>query len=281
MAKLTCNFISYTLKRTVDITVVIPSITIPESFVKGAAKIGGVENAGEALKGFDMTPVADYVGRPKFPVLYLLHGMGNNHATWTGYTNVELFAEERNIAVVMISAENKSYVNIGGDKFYDFIENELQDFVKGNFHVSDRPEDTYIAGLSMGGFGTLVHALSNPEKYCALGAFSAAVQLNPSSLSGDDEKPINPQYDPMTLAEGIYKNGEKFPQMYIACGEKDFLIEANTSFKDRLIEMGNDVTWVTMPEYGHEWRFWNIQIEKFLDWLPRTDAYANGGKRQI
>ena len=58
----------------------------------------------------------------KFPVLYLLHGYGNNHAQWTGYTNVELFAEERNIAIVNISAENKSYVRSGGDDFYSFIE---------------------------------------------------------------------------------------------------------------------------------------------------------------
>lgn len=281
MAKITCNFISYTLKRTVDITVVIPTITIPESFVKGAEKIKGVKNSQSALKGFSTAPVADYVGRPKFPVLYLLHGMGNNHATWTGYTNVEMYAEERNIAVVMISAENKSYVNNNGDNFYDFIENELMDFVKGNFNVSDKPEDTYIAGLSMGGFGTLVHALSNPEKYCALGAFSAAIELNPAALSGGKEEPVNPDYDPKTLAERIYENKGKFPKMYIACGEKDFLFEANKAFKDRLTEMGNKVEWVTMAEYGHEWRFWNIQIEKFLDWIPRTDVYANGGKRQI
>ncbi len=267
MAKLTCNFISYTLRRTVDITVVIPSATIPESM---STMMGG-----EAL---DLS----YKNKEKFPVLYLLHGMGNNHATWTGYTNVELFAEERNIAVVMISAENKCYVNVSeGDKFFDFIENELQDFVCGTFPISDKASDTFIAGLSMGGFGTLVHGLSHPEKYAAMGAFSAAVELNPAALSGGEDKGILPEYDPKTLAHELVAKGEKLPMMYIACGEKDFLFEANTAFKNQLIDSGIDVTWVTMPEYGHEWRFWNIQVEKFLDWLPRTDFYGNKGKRQI
>ena len=90
MAKFTCNFISYTLKRTVDITVIIPSVTIPESM--GMTLAEGKKPRHQK---------AD-----KYPVLYLLHGMGNNHAQWTGYTNVELFAEERNMAVVMLSAEN-------------------------------------------------------------------------------------------------------------------------------------------------------------------------------
>lgn len=269
MAKFTCNFISYTLKRTVDITVVLPTVTIPGSMGMGVP-------AGEMPR---------HTPKEKYPVLYLLHGMGNNHATWTGYTNVEMFAEERQIAVVNLSAENKSYINYGSaDMFYDFIENELPDFVCGMFPISKRPEDTYIAGLSMGGFGTLIHALGNPEKYAAFGAFSAAVQLNPYALvsSGAEAvKEIDPQNDPTQLAEQLHTAGKKFPKAYIACGKKDFLIEANEAFRDKLIALGADVTWDEHPDYGHEWRFWNEQVEKFLDWLPRTDAYAAAGRRQI
>ena len=92
MAKFVCNVISYTLGRTVDITVVIPTPTFPDSL----GMTGVTPNH---------TPSAPY------PVLYLLHGGGNNHATWTGYANVEFYAEERNIAVVMPSGENKFYVD--------------------------------------------------------------------------------------------------------------------------------------------------------------------------
>lgn len=257
MAKFQCNVISYTLKRTVDITVVIPTPTIPESMGMGG-------------KQPSHTPKADY------PVLYLLHGMGNNHATWSGYSNVEFFAEERNIAVVMISGENKGYINHeNGDSFYDFVAEEVPEFVKAMFPVSGRPEDTYIAGLSMGGYGTLVHAFSHPERFAAYGSFSGA-----PSLSGPDG-PADIRFRPLDMAKELYAKGGKLPKGYIACGENDFLYEKNVEFKEELAKLGADFTWVSVPDYTHEWRFWNLQIEAFLDWIPRTDDYAKAGKRQI
>ena len=112
MAVFQCNVISYVLTRTVDITVIIPSTTIPESMA--------------SLMGNADAPAPSHVVKEKYPVLYLMHGMGNNHAQWRGYTNVELFAEERNIAVVMISGENKFYRDVpGSDKFFDFVSKEV------------------------------------------------------------------------------------------------------------------------------------------------------------
>lgn len=262
MAKFQCNFISYTLKRAVDITVIIPSVTIPESMGMGQSD----------------GPVR-HTKTDKYPVLYLLHGFGNNHATWTGYTNVELYAEEHNMAVVMLSAENKFYVNhSGGDLFFDFIEQELPDFVCGMFPVSSRKEDTYLAGLSMGGYGTLIHGLSNPDQYAALGAFSAAVKLDFNML--DDIAKMG-QLDPLTIAKEQIKKGKCLPKLYLACGEKDFLFEANLAFRDEMKALGSDVTWVEHPDYGHEWRFWDLQVEAFLNWIKRSDAYALKGKRQV
>ncbi|MBQ9315322.1 MAG: hypothetical protein IJ203_00725, partial [Atopobiaceae bacterium] len=98
MAKVVCNFLSYSLNRAVDITVVLPSVTCPEALGMGDGP-------------------ATHVLPAKFPVVYLLHGFANNHAQWTGYTNVELYAEERRIAIVNISAENKAYAKIGADDF--------------------------------------------------------------------------------------------------------------------------------------------------------------------
>ena len=269
MAKITCNMISYTLKRTVDLTIVVPTVTIPGSM--GPA---------ESLK---------YQGKPKYPVLYLFHGMGNNHAQWTGYTKLELYAEERNMVVVMISAENKSYVNLGGDRYYDFIENELQDFIKGTFPVSTRPEDTYVAGLSMGGYGTYVHALRNPEKYAAAGCLSPAVKFNPYSLSrgevgaiGFNDDEVEPEIRPYDIADKAIAEGKKLPPFYICAGGNETgLIELNKVMYDKLKAAGVKVEWDVIEGYGHEWRFWDIEIEKFLDWIPRTDVYAAEGKRRI
>jgi putative tributyrin esterase len=270
MARFSTNFISYTLRRAVDITVIIPSVTIPESMSFGPP---GAE-AGEAVK-------AAHTKKDKYPVLYLLHGYGNNHATWNGYTRIELFAEERNIAVVMFGTENKFYVNHGGDdNYYDFIQNELPDFVRGMFPVSGRPEDTFIAGLSMGGFGSLVHAFSNPEKYAAIGAFSAAVSLDISRM-GESFKALSDTYDPMANAKKRKEEKRPLPKIYITCGEKDFLYGANVQFKDELIALGENVTWEPLPDYTHEWRFWDLQVERFLDWIPRSDPYARKGRRSV
>ena len=259
MAKFQCNFISYVLTRAVDITVIIPSATIPESL---------------GLNG----SIASHKKEEKYPVLYLLHGVGNNHATWCGYSNIELFAEERNIAVVMISGENKFYRTVpGGDDYYRFIEEELPEFVTNMFPISDKPENTYLAGLSMGGAGALMHGLGNPEKFAAIGALSAALAIS------DHVKADNPwgMPDPREVVDQMIEENRKIPPVYMACGEADGNHPENEAFKNYLVGKDVHVEWDSVPAYGHEWRFWNDQIEKFLDWIPRIDGYAGKSIRKI
>lgn len=243
MAKIQCNFISYTLKRTVDVTVIIPTVTIPES-------LGPDE--------------CQHVYKEKFPVLYLLHGFGNNHAQWGGYTNIELYAEERNIAVVMFSGENKMYINTGQDDFVTFIQKELPEFITNMFPVSTKKEDTFIAGLSMGGFGALYHGLLRPDLYAAIGAFSPGIAI--------EGVPVN-LFDTL-------KEAKEIPELYITCGEEDFLYKDNLKFVEALKEKGVDHTWLSVPDFTHEWRFWGQSVEEFLDWLPRVDAYKDE-KRKV
>lgn len=270
MGKFQCNFISYALKRTVDITVVVPTPTLTDGFT------------------LEMDPGAPISHKPrhKYPVLYLLHGMGNNHATWTGYTNVEMYAEEQNIIVVMFSAENKSYINSPGingmlqDKFFDFLHKELPDFVGGMFPALTEPEHAYIAGLSMGGYGTLVHGFSSPEQYRAMGVFSVGGSLPPQKDENGNDLPQDPRWQPMVLAEKIHEEGRQFPKMYIACGEADPLYPSAVELQEKMKDLGADVTWVSRPGYAHEWRLWDEQVEAFLNWIPRTDFYA-GSKRRI
>ena len=209
----------------------------------------------------------------RYPVLYLLHGYGGNHAAWDAYTSVELFAEERNIAVVMLSAENKAYINHGGDDdYFDFISRELPEFVRSLFPVSGKPADTYIAGLSMGGYGALVHGLARSDRFAAVGSFSGATRMREEAAA---------QFDPHRLAVACAEENRRKP-IYLSCGDRDFLYEDNVTFKDHLKNLGFDVTWVVGENYAHEWRFWNREIEAFLDWIPRTDAYdLDGAKRKI
>ncbi|MGN6713053.1 alpha/beta hydrolase [Anaerocolumna jejuensis] len=251
MARFECKVISYVLNRTVEITVVIPTVTIPDSM------------------GFEGVK-ATHVIKEKYPVLYLLHGMGNNHGDWCSYSNVEMFAEEHYIAVVMISGENKFYRNVPeGDEFFRFLEEEVPEFITNMFPVSDKAEHTYIAGLSMGGYGALLHGLSRPEKFAAIGAFSGAINV------ADNLEIKNSQYDCEYLLKQIKLKKKELPPIYLACGTEDILYQMNVDFKDLLLANEAKVTWVSVPGYGHEWRFWNLQAEEFLKWIPRSDGYAN------
>lgn len=239
MARISCNVISYTLMRTVNIEIVLPTVTIPDALMKQ----GKVHHEYPA----------------PFPVLYLLHGYGNNEKQWTGYTNIELFAEERQIAVVMIAGENRFYLNGEQDRFADFIDGELHEFISRTFPVSDRREDCFIAGLSMGGFGALYHGLSHPEKYAAVGAFSPAVRMEGCSVD---------------LSEMI-RGMKSVPDLYISCGEDDFIYQDASAFALEASRLFKNVTWTSVPGYKHEWRFWNREAENFLKWIRRTDHYAD------
>lgn len=260
MARFQCNVISYVLQRTVDITVIIPTVTMPEAM---------------AWK----KKYPSHVVKEAYPVLYLLHGMGNNHATWCGYTNIELFAEERNIAVVMISGENKFYRTVpGGDDYEKFIEAELPEFVTSMFPISKLPEQTYIAGLSMGGAGAFLYGLKHPERFAAIGAFSAGIQRKEVKPQGfGDSKLPDFREDVMQ----VQQKGKKIPEIYLSCGTEDGLYQENLAFKDFLEKNNVEVTWVAEEGFGHEWRFWGRQVEAFLDWIPRTDGYVKEGKRKI
>ena len=66
----------------------------------------------------------------------------------------------------------------------------------------------------------------------------------------------------------------------MACGDKDFLYNTNVQFVKSLKEKKMPLTWLSVPGYEHEWRFWDKCIEEFLDWIQRSDAYANA-KRKI
>ena len=129
--------------------------------------------------------------------------------------------------------------------------------------------------------------------------FSAAAAIPPSQMRDDPEglrravedgsalsqvPGIPPKYDAFALtvvAERLASAEKRFPQFYMACGDMDSSYERAQDYRDFLRSMGVDVTWDGLPGYGHEWRFWDIEVEKFLDWIPRSDLYSREGKRRV
>ena len=272
MPHFTCNFISYTLHRALDIHVILPGLT-----------------ATEAEK-----PGASHKPRWNYPVLYLLHGYWNDCSGWERYTSIERYAEERQIAVVTFSAENNMYMNLMDIKgkmvdqhlmepdYETLLVKEIPEFVTSMFPISKKPSDTYIAGLSMGGFGALCNGFRYPNKYRAVGAFSPLTSLRRTDYRTNDRVPKELQkYEPYLLIQKALKKKE-MPALYYSYGEQDFLFDIQEWFREKLDENQVDYTLEVLPEYGHEWAFWDMQVEKFLDWIPRTDQYyMEAPKRRI
>ncbi|WP_029291789.1 alpha/beta hydrolase family protein, partial [Cellulomonas sp. HZM] len=154
MALVTCHFFSETLELSTAMTVLLPQAT--------RAQIGLTGVAG------DQPP----------PVLYLLHGLSDDETIWTRRTSIERYAAERGIAVVMPRAGRSFYTDeLHGSRYWTFLSDELPHVVGQLFRVSAEPEDTFVAGLSMGGYGALRWALRRPERFAAAASLSGALDV--------------------------------------------------------------------------------------------------------
>lgn len=261
MAWIQCNFFSTALMRTVPINVIVPTDK--------------------------MVPGVDEQETKPFKTLYLLHGIFGNYTDWISATRLQSWAQDKNIVVVMPSGENRFYVdqNVPGEKYGTFISQELVAFTRKTFPLSHKREDTFIGGLSMGGYGAIINGLNAPETFGAVCALSAATIIgNHNHLEegtddifrskeyhemvfGDLNQVLGSDKDYIAVAKRLMAYEREKPKFYIACGTDDFLFESNVIFKDKLIELGFDVTWV-QDEGGHDWLFWDKYIKKTLEWLP-------------
>ena len=265
MALLQCTFFSRSLMRTVPIQVILPT--------------------DKTLGQNDALPQ----DRP-LKTLYLLHGIFGDQTDWVCGTRIQAWAQDRNLAVVMPAGENSFYVdNPKSSALYGtFIGKELVEFTRRSFPLSRNREDTFIGGLSMGGYGAIVNGLQNPETFGAVCAFSSALILDSAqehkeytddlmtnrgyyeSVFGDLSKLRGSKMDYDALAEQVAPLAEK-PKFFLACGTEDSLIGVNRDFRDHLQKLGYDVTYLEGPGV-HDWYFWDEYILKALNWLPLNPA---------
>ncbi len=208
-------------------------------------------------------------------VLYLFHGYSDDHSIWMRRTSVERYAAEHNLAVIMPAVNHSFYCNeVRGEKYWDYVSEELPQTMHRFLRLSERPEDTYVAGLSMGGYGAMRLALTYPERFAAAASFSGVVDLagtfyqnhrgaEAERIFGEDLKIKGSEYDNFFLAE---KNAQaaRRPWLYVSCGTKDFLFAQHKAFVSALRKDGWDVVSHEEPDAVHEWGFWDDQIKAFI-----------------
>ena len=272
MALLHFNFQSDCLGNNTDISVILPDKPMTEK------------------------PADFYGSGKKYKVLWLLHGTFGDHTDWIRKSNIELYASERNLVVVMPSALNSNYVNwpvfATGYRAWDYLFDELMPLIYGWLPVSDKREDNFIAGLSMGGGGTMQYAIGHPEKFAGAASLSSA----PSDLSqmkttydgraeGEAEKLFNKRVQNVVDNFGGWDNyvnsvvnvWDKLPELvkegtlpklYFCCGLEDKLIfDRYVKFKAYAKEIGLPALFEEFEGYTHEWRFWDLTIQRALDYF--------------
>ena len=212
-------------------------------------------------------------------VLYLLHGYSDDHSIWLRRTSVERYAAQHNLAVIMPAVNHSFYNNeYYGERYWDYVSDELPKTMHTFFRLSDKPEDTFVAGLSMGGYGAMKLALTYPERFGAAASFSGSVNFaDPTDrtleslqrmdrIFGDHTKVLGTDADLFYLLEKNAKAKHK-PRLYVSCGDKDFLYPAHLKFIPALEKHGWDVTRFDKPDTTHSWIFWDEEIAKFIPWM--------------
>jgi putative tributyrin esterase len=251
MALVRCDFFSEALEVGTTATVLLPQ--------PAAAQIG--VSAGTA------------VAEP--PVLYLLHGLSDDSTAWLRYTSIDRYAAERGLAVVMPQVGRSFYADERhGHRYWTFLSEELPSVVHRFFRLSGRREDTFVAGLSMGGYGALKWALHHPDRFAAAACLSGAVDVatlarnplrrdlfhrvfGPEGPGPDDDLfALLDRVDPATL-----------PRLYVGCGTEDELLPGTEKLLAALRAEGVDVREDLRPG-AHEWSLWDAAIRDVLAWLP-------------
>ncbi len=227
--------------------------------------------------------------------LYLLHGYSGNTTDWvTGSDTMDL-SRKYNLAIVMPSGENSFYIDrkATGQAYETYVAEELREYVCNTFGLSEKPQDTFIGGLSMGGYGALRLGLKYNDRYgAAMGLSSALIldelsQLTPQSkdvfsltlanyeyyqdIFGELSKVLESDINPKYIIRKKLEQKEGITPLFLACGTEDPLLETNRQFVKFAEEQRVDIVYREGPGI-HDWHFWNQSLEPAIQWaLQKLD----------
>ena len=223
-------------------------------------------------------PVSEYKDRP-IKTLFLLHGYTGDADNWVP-THL---SDKYNFAVIIPNGENGFWLDgqSTGHMYATFLGEELLTFVRKAFGLAMSPDDTYICGLSMGGFGALHTAFKYPDVFGKVIALSSALIVHEVAemkegegndvanydyyreCFGDPKKLLESENNPETLIKKLKAEGKKIPEIFMSVGTEDFLLENNRRMHKFLED--ENVPHVYEEDKGiHDMEFWTRYVEKFV-----------------
>jgi len=230
-----------------------------------------------------------------YPVLYLLHGYTDNEIGWTQFGEVQQITDiaSQNLAVtdmiiVMPDAGVSWYVNNydGSVNYEDFFTQELIPHVDDTYRTRDTKEFRAVAGLSMGGYGTLIMATKHPDLFTAAAPLSAAVFLDeeitgmpqqnwdnalgtPFGEGLEEADRLTDHYFENSILD-IVENGDvetlNSVDYYIDCGDDDFLIRGNLALYNLMVEREIDAEF-RVRDGAHTWDYWRTALPDVLEFV--------------
>jgi S-formylglutathione hydrolase FrmB len=210
------------------------------------------------------------------PVLILLHGLGDDENTWLERTQLEQFAQDKQIAILMPRADRSYYANTrSGMRYFDYVSQELVQRCGTWLPLTSARSQTFIAGLSMGGFGALKSALNHPDLYAGVFSLSGVTDIfqqwesHPerdawyTDAFGHKDSVKGTDNDLPNILRHWQEHTER-PYIWQLCGLEDPFLEMNRKFHSAAL-VNHFVADLELVDGGHEWAVWNNGIKMVLD----------------
>ena len=238
-----------------------------------------------ATAGFDRrltvyTPAGYETSKTKYPVLYVLHGIGGDEDAWVTQGRATQILDnliargEAKPMIVVFTNGNISCEAAPGENAQGYVNPtmslpqtmegtfeksfpEIVKFIDSRYRTIAKKQSRAVCGLSMGGFHTLNLSINYPDMFNYSGMFSAAIGVSDPSIS-----PLYQDFDGK-LAKYFAK---KPALLWIGCGNTDFLFNANKEFMKKLDDNGFKYTFME-TEGGHIWKNWRIYLTEFVPLL--------------
>jgi enterochelin esterase-like enzyme len=252
----------------------------------------------QAVKFSIYLPPDYYVSNRRYPVVYLLHGYGDNETSWVQFGEADRIADEGIKAgelppmiIVMPNGGTSWFVNDYQNKvrYEDMFVQELIPHIDSMFRTRTQREFRGISGLSMGGFGSLTLAMHHPELFGSCAALSAGIRTDEGFAAIPDERynlvfaPVfsGPakgdgrltiawkRNSPITLAKSAPENDLTQVRWYIDCGDDDALTVGNSALHLALLDRKISHEY-RVRDGGHTWSYWRTGLPDALKFMAAS-----------
>jgi S-formylglutathione hydrolase FrmB len=281
------------------IFLLFPLAAFPQSgLLKESLKIKSTTLAKEVE--YSIYLPADYeASNRRYPVLYLLHGYTDDETAWSQFGEAQMITDKlvqggeiAPMIIVMPDAGVSWYVNSydGKINFEDFFVNEFITHIDATYRTRATKQYRAIAGLSMGGYGSLIMATKHPSLFSAAAPLSAGVFQDEAILNADDGLWKNVLGDiygkkdlvgKNRLTDHWYKNSIlkiietgntddlKKVRYYIDCGDEDFLIKGNMALHAVMIDQKIPHEF-RVRDGVHNWTYWRTALPEVLKFVSES-----------